>query len=63
MIWNSMSEFLTMGGYGEYVWGSFGVAALFMAIEVAQVGYERKQTLQRLRMLQGAQDEVMDTHA
>ena len=60
MIWNSLSEFWAMGGYGEYVWGSFGVAALFMGIEVAQVGYERTHTVHRLRMLQGAQDEVMD---
>jgi heme exporter protein D len=60
MIWNSLSEFWSMGGYGEYVWGSFGVAALFMGIEVAQVGYERKQTLQRLRMLQGVQEHSMD---
>jgi heme exporter protein D len=26
--WNSFSEFLAMGGYGLYVWGSFGVTAL-----------------------------------
>jgi heme exporter protein D len=63
MIWNSLSEFWAMGGYGEYVWGSFGVAALFMAIEVAQVSYERKQTLLRLRMLQGVQEPAMDSHA
>lgn len=28
-----MAEFLHMGGYGLYVWGSFGVTALFMIAE------------------------------
>ena len=38
MIWNlnwaSASDFLSMGGYGLYVWGSFGVTALVMLIEL-----------------------------
>ncbi len=63
MIWNSMSEFFAMGGYGDYVWGSFGVTALLMAIEVAHVGYERQQTLQRLRMLHDAQADAVDLPA
>ena len=25
MNWGSLSEFLAMGGYGLYVWGSYGV--------------------------------------
>jgi heme exporter protein D len=29
-----MSEFLSMGGYGWYVWGSYGVTALALLIEV-----------------------------
>jgi len=29
-----MSEFLAMGGYGFFVWGSYGVAALCIFIEV-----------------------------
>ena len=34
MHWNSLSEFLAMGGYGLYVWGSFGITFLAMAFEV-----------------------------
>ena len=34
MHWNSVNEFLAMGGYGLYVWGSFGLTFLAMAIEV-----------------------------
>jgi heme exporter protein D len=29
-----MSEFLAMGGYAWYVWGSYGVTALVLVLEV-----------------------------
>ena len=29
-----MSEFFAMGGYGWYVWGSYGVTFLCLALEV-----------------------------
>lgn len=29
------TEFIAMGGYGLYVWGSLGVCALVMALEMA----------------------------
>lgn len=38
MNWNSLGEFIAMGGYGAYVWGSFGVVFALMAAEVAMVG-------------------------
>ena len=34
MKWGSVSEFLAMGGYGFYVWVSFGTTALCMIWEV-----------------------------
>jgi heme exporter protein D len=34
MNWGSLQAFLDMGGYGLYVWGSYGVAALCIAIEL-----------------------------
>ena len=34
MQWHSLKDFLAMGGYGFYVWGSFGVTFLVMAIEL-----------------------------
>jgi heme exporter protein D len=34
MQWGSFSEFVAMGGYGLYVWTSFGVTALCMLWEV-----------------------------
>ena len=30
IYWNSFADFLAMGGYGLYVWGSFGVTALVL---------------------------------
>ena len=33
MNWGSASAFFEMGGYGLYVWGSYGVAALLMIVE------------------------------
>jgi heme exporter protein D len=29
-----VSEFLAMGGYGFYVWGSYGVTAICILLEV-----------------------------
>ncbi len=34
MNWGGLSEFLAMGGYGFYVWGSYTVAALGIFLEV-----------------------------
>ena len=31
-----MSEFFAMGGYGFYVWGAYGVAALLIVVEIAR---------------------------
>lgn len=33
MIWHSVSDFVAMGGYGLYVWGSYGVAAVVLLAE------------------------------
>jgi len=30
MQWGSLAEFFAMGGYGLYVWSSFGATALCM---------------------------------
>ena len=34
MNWGSFSDFLAMGGYGWYVWGSYGVTALCLSLEL-----------------------------
>jgi len=49
IYWNSLGDFLAMGGYGLYVWGSFGLTALIMAIEPIVVARHRKTTISRLK--------------
>lgn len=46
MQWNSVSEFFAMGGYGFYVWGSYAVTFLALAVE-AGVLIRRGRTLRR----------------
>jgi len=33
MNWGSVSTFLAMGGYAGFVWGSYGVTGLCIALE------------------------------
>jgi heme exporter protein D len=49
IYWNSFADFLHMGGYGLYVWGSFGATALIMAVEPILVARNRKNTIARLK--------------
>jgi len=42
MNWSSWSEFAAMGGYGLYVWGSFGATALAVVVEIASLRARRK---------------------
>ena len=37
MHWGSLTEFLAMGGYGLYVWTSFGATALCLMWEALAV--------------------------
>jgi heme exporter protein D len=49
MQWNSVGEFFAMGGYGLYVWGSFGVCAAAMVIEPILVGKRNRDILASLK--------------
>ena len=42
MNWSSWSDFFAMGGYGIYVWGSFGMCAMVLALEVALLALRRR---------------------
>ena len=42
-------EFLAMGGYGFYVWGSYGVTALVLAVELVSLRARRRRAVARLR--------------
>jgi heme exporter protein D len=46
VYWNSPAEFFAMGGYGLYVWGSFGLTALLMAVEPVLARRRHQRALQ-----------------
>lgn len=48
MNWASWTDFFNMGGYAFYVWGSYGVTALFMVVEVVLLARRRRSLFQRL---------------
>jgi len=49
MTWTSAAEFLAMGGYALYVWGSFGAVLVGLAIEYRLVASRRASALHRLK--------------
>lgn len=49
MQWNSLAEFLAMGGYAVYVWPSFGACALLMAVETVLVRQRQRAAVESLR--------------
>jgi heme exporter protein D len=49
MNWNSAGDFFAMGGYGLYVWGSFGACALALLLEPLLVARRHGNVLRSLR--------------
>jgi len=49
MQWNSISDFFAMGGYAFYVWGSFGLTAGVMVLEMLLIRSQRTELLRNLR--------------
>ena len=53
MYWTSLDQFLHMGGYGLYVWGSYGVTLALMLTEIALVRQRHRAALQALTRHEG----------
>jgi len=51
----SFSEWIHMGGYGLYVWGSFGMTALCMLIEIIMLRSSAKNVRQRIARINRAE--------
>jgi heme exporter protein D len=49
MNWGSAAAFWAMGGYGFYVWGSFGAVALGFGAEVLLLKLRNRAVLQGLK--------------
>jgi heme exporter protein D len=50
MHWNSFDDFIHMGGYGLYVWGSYGLTLLLMLAEPVLIARRRQRALAHLRV-------------
>jgi len=46
---NSWNEFITMGGYGLYVWGSLGMVLVCLGIELTGLQARFKSLVSRKR--------------
>jgi heme exporter protein D len=53
MNWGSASEFFSMGGNGAFVWGSYGVFALVVALEPWLARRRRRAALQAAALTSG----------
>jgi len=56
MTWTTWSDFWAMGGYGLYVWGSLGVCALALIVEVMLLDHRRRASFQRIRNTEAGDD-------
>ena len=48
MIWGSVSAFLAMGDYAGFVWGSYGVTAACIVLEIALLAARHRTALRQL---------------
>ncbi|MFN0303997.1 MAG: heme exporter protein CcmD [Burkholderiales bacterium] len=47
MKWQSIEHFLSMGGYGLYVWGSYGATIVVALVEIALLRKRVRSALKR----------------
>jgi heme exporter protein D len=45
-----MTEFFAMSGYGFYIWCSYGLTAVLLAVEVAAIRARRRAILEEARL-------------
>ena len=53
MKWESLSQFLAMGGYGFYVWGSYAVTAACLVLELFALRARRRRAMQSVALPEG----------
>jgi heme exporter protein D len=49
MNWGSLENFLAMGGYGLYVWGSYAVTLVLIAAELVVLARRKRNAVERIR--------------
>ncbi|MBA2413088.1 MAG: heme exporter protein CcmD [Burkholderiaceae bacterium] len=48
MTWGSAGDFWAMGGYGFYVWGSYGAVVAIAAMEIVLLRVRRRRAVSEL---------------
>ena len=49
MNWGSLDNFLAMGGYGLYVWGSYGVTLVVVVVELILLARRKRNAVESIR--------------
>ena len=49
MQWGSIENFLAMGGYAFFVWGSYGVTVAIIAAEISALRQRRRNALAQVQ--------------
>jgi heme exporter protein D len=63
MNWHSWSEFLAMGGYALYVWGSYAVTLVVLIGEIVALAMRRRGVIERLAKFYVARRRNHETEA
>lgn len=50
-----IAEFFSMGGFGLYIWSSFGLTFLLMLAEILYLRQQRRTTLNRIKKIRKMQ--------
>jgi len=58
MIWKSLDDFIAMGGYGFYVWGSYLVTAVIITGEIFMLRARRRGVEKTRRTQQSLSEQV-----
>jgi heme exporter protein CcmD len=56
-----MYEFLQMGGYAEFVWSSFGLAAATLVFNVISARKKLRMTLEKVAMRAARQNDAKES--
>lgn len=49
MSWGNLGNFLAMGGYGLYVWGSYAVTFVLIVAELLVLARRKRNAVERIR--------------
>lgn len=63
MNWGSWQNFLAMGGYGLYVWGSYAVTLVVLVAEILELIMRRRGVIGRLAKFYASRRRTDETEA